>query len=620
MSKDFLTVLSGQVLIADGAIGTLLQSRGLVAGNFPTSSLNIARSSFVQAIHAEYIEAGAQLIETNTYGAIRPQLERFGLADQVQAINLAGAKNALKAKRPGVWVAGAVGPVGRKALKQDKEEIIDAYREQVQALADGGVDLFMLETFYDLDDLGCALEGIVRTRSGLPIIASMAFSLQGTTVAGVSVRRMLASLKHSPCDVIGVNCGGGEATAARVIEELRGATHKPLCALPNRGLADFDENGRAIYTSSSKYFATQGLAMVEKGVNIIGGCCGTTPADIAELAKAIGKRAPVKIKPRTSSGKSGLHGEASRLTAQKSLTSLRAKQNVVVIAEVDPPRGMDCSRELKGARKLLEAGVDSLTIADNPLSVMRMSNLAFASILIKETGANITLHLACRDRNTLGNQSHLLGAAALGITNVLAITGDPMATEAYQRSSGVFDMSSLNLIRMIDAMREDFFLDSKGNTYGSGFCIGGAFNSAIRSLEAEGVKTKRKQDAGMSFVMTQPVYDLERAHQILDLLEPLGLEVFLGVMPLVSERNAEFLHNEVPGISIPDRVRERMAGKSGPQGRAQGVKLAQELIAGFIQRCPGVYLITPMNCYSMIAELARFSRSFLELNPAKSFT
>ena len=341
-------------------------------------------------------------------------------------------------------------------------------------------------------------------------------------------------------------------------------------------------------------------------MNIIGGCCGTTPEDIAALAQAVGKRAPAARSKKTMTPSMRVRKATTTINYQQAVTEIEP-DGITVIAEVDPPRGLDIGPHIEGARILIESGVHSITIADNPLSVMRMSNLAMASHLIRELNANITLHIACRDRNLLGSQSHLLGAASLGIRNILAVTGDPVATAGDKKSSGVFDVSSQNMMKVIRAMNDGEF-PLEGHIQPD-FCIGGAFNSAMKRLDAETMRATRKKESGASFLMTQPIYDVAKANEILDHLEPLQMPVFIGVMPLVSGRNAEFLHNEVPGISIPDAVRERMRGKRGKEGRAEGLKLAKELIEGFATRSRSVYLITPMSFYAMVGELASFARS-----------
>jgi len=616
---DFLSAIQTQVLIGDGAMGSLLSARGLKPLDTPGPALNLLKPRFVTAMHEEYIRAGASLIETNTYGASGPGLDPFHLSDKASEINIAGAKAAREAAKNAdrkVWVAGAMGPIGRIAQRMSDEEISAAYRSQAHALLEGGVDVLLLETFSDLDDLRSAIAAVRSEDSDVPLIAQMAFTHRGVTTSGVNITRMAEALDALPVDVIGANCGGGETSAKMVAMQLVELTKKPISIFPNRGLAVLDEQGRPTYRQGPEYFAELGAQIAEVGVNIVGGCCGSAPQDISALAKLVGMREPGARKTGSGRKSTGVIS-ASELAARKAAQSNYPPQlavtemgadRVTVVAEVDPPRGIDWSSQLEGVRALIEAGVDSITVADNPLSILRMSNLAFSAMLMREANANITLHLSCRDRNLLGIQSFLMGAAAMGITNILPVTGDPIATQADKGSSGVFDVSSLKLIQLISAMNRGEFSPDGRNELVTNFCIGGAYNCGVRSLEAEARKSQRKVSFGTSFLLTQPVYDVELATRVLDLLEPLGVRVFIGVMPLVSGRNAEFLHNEVPGISIPEHVRSRMSGLKGKEGRAAGLAMAKELVGELAPRARGVYLITPMDRYEMITELASYAR------------
>jgi len=658
-----LDLLASRVVVADGAMGSLLHSRGLASAGLPGPALNLIRPAEIRAIHVTYLRAGARLIETNSYAAGRLALAPYGMSDQSALICATAARLATEAAaefaasddpRAGetMLIAGSIGPAGRGPEAPDAAESRPVYLEQAQALADGGVNCFMLETFSELHDLLSAIEAAHAASPRTPIIAQFAFTLAGTTSAGVTPKRMVERLKDAPVAVIGANCGGGEAAAMTVAQELLRLTDKPISIFPNRGLARIDEAGRPQYQASPEYFADHGKRLADMGVSIVGGCCGTTPDDIALLAARVGTMAPVARKVGGSSvsashamsaGTSALLPAQPRprggtvqslLTVQEggeveagpmlsralSWTPNQAQTRVVdladggirVLAEVDPPRGMDPSRQVRGTARLLESGADSITVADNPLSVVRMSNLAMAGMLIREFGANITLHISCRDRNVIGNQSHLLGAASLGITNILAITGDPVATQAYKGSSGVFDLSSRGFIGLIKAVNEGEWSlggGGGGSPVTTNFCIGTAFNSGARSLENEAKRVAKKVDAGAHFVMTQPVFDVETATTILDLMAPSGVPVFIGVLPMVSEANADFLHNEVPGIRIPDAIRARMKGYSGERGIERGKELAEELIAGFAPRSKAVYLVPPFDRYSIIAHLCAFAKS-----------
>jgi len=607
--EPILEALKTRVLIGDGAYGTLFARRGLLASGHVGAVLNLAKPGFVQAAHAEYIAAGSDAVETNTFGADRLTLAAADVTASPTEICRAGAKLARAAAGPDRYVLGAIAPLSRAVSKLPEGDRARIVMEQAQGLVEGGVDALLLETSSDLEDLLFVLATLHKAFAGVPIIAQMAFTLAGTTSTGVSPERMAAALDASPAAVIGANCGGGERAAIDVLSRFAHLTRKPISIFPNRGLADFDDLGRPVYIEGAEYFARSARRLAELGANLVGGCCGTTPEDIRGLAALARGMTPA---PRKAPVRGPAAIPAAALSAafprQPTLEAeLRSRR--VVIAEVDPPRGIDAGPEVAGARKLVEAGIDAITIADNPLSVMRMSNLAFAGILNRELAARIVLHVACRDRSLIGTQSHLLGAWAMGITNILAVTGDPVATQAYKGSSGVFDMASHKLIEMIASFNRGEFTAGKGESFQTGFYVGGAFNCASLKLENEVRRFQRKMQAGARFIMTQPVFDAEMAQSVARHCAPLGVPLLLGVMPLVSERNAEFLHNEVPGIKIPDSVRGRMKGLSGKSGREAGLKIAREMMESVAPHVQGFYLITPMGRYQMIADLARLARA-----------
>lgn len=614
--EPFLDALKRRVLIGDGAYGTLFARRGLLAHGHIGVVLNLLKPGFVQAAHGEYIAAGSEVIETNTFGADRFTLAAADVTATPTEVCRAGAQLAREAAGESAYVLGTIGPISRAASKLPDADRAEVVIEQGRGLVEGGADALLLETYSDLEDLLFAVQSLHAAFPDTPIVAQMAFTLAGTTTTGISPQRMAAALEASPAAVIGANCGGGETAAIEVLKRLVELTQKPLSIYPNRGLADFDDLGRPVYIESGDYFARSARRLADLGANLIGGCCGTTPDDIRRLKGLAGGRRPsirqpvVHAEPKRAPAPAPSSAFPLQVTLEQDL-----RQRRVVIAEVDPPRGIDAAEEVAGSRALVESGVDAITIADNPLSVMRMSNLALASILTRELNVRIVLHVACRDRSLIGTQSHLLGAYAMGITNILAVTGDPVATQAYKGSSGVFDMASHKLIEMISSFNKGEFTAGRGQTFQTGFYVGGAFNCATLKLENEVKRFERKMQAGARFIMTQPVFDLEMAQRVAEATAPLGLPLIMGVMPLVSERNAEFLHNEVPGIKVPEEVRARMAGKSGPKGRAEGVAIAREMMQGIAPHVQGYYLITPMGRYEMIADLAAFAKS---LAPARA--
>jgi homocysteine S-methyltransferase len=574
--------------------------------------LNVAKPNFVLAAHQEYIDAGSDVIETNTFGADRLALAAADVDLKPEEVCRAGAQLARQVAGDTAYVLGSIGPLFRSSNKLSDDERTAAIVEQVKGLLDGGVDGILLETYPDLSELLAAVAAVRSIAPMVPLVAQMAFSLAGTTTTGVSPERMVRELEKQPVDVIGANCGGGESAAIEVCKRLVELTAKPISIYPNRGLADFDDHGRPIYIESSDYFARSARRLADLGANLIGGCCGTTPEDIRKLKAQVSARKPSLRQVRAPAEPAHKDKPGEPLKLQPTLEA-DLQQRRIVIAEVDPPRGFDASRELKGAEEVVKAGADAITIADNALSIMRMSNLAFAGLLMQRVDARIVLHIACRDRSLIGTQSHLLGAYAMGITNILAVTGDPVATQAYKGSSGVFDMASHKLIEMISRFNRGEFATGRDGSEPTNFFVGGAFNCASLKLENEVKRFQRKAQAGARFIMTQPVFDVARAREVTESVRPLGVPLILGVMPLVSERNAEFLHHEVPGIDVPESIRKRMKGKRGEKGRAEGVQISKELMEQIAPEVQGFYMITPMNRYEMIAGLTRFAHSLGEV-------
>ncbi|MCC6464627.1 MAG: bifunctional homocysteine S-methyltransferase/methylenetetrahydrofolate reductase [Planctomycetes bacterium] len=606
--EPFVDALKKRVLIGDGAYGTLMARRGLLMPGLVGPALNLSRPAFVAALHQEYLKAGADVIETNTFGSDRLTLAAAEINLSPADICRAGAKLAREAAGNRAYVLGAVGPLTRAAAKYSEDERTEFFVEQLKALVQGGADALLLETFSDLDELLLAVRAAKTAAPGVPVVAQMAFTLARTTTTGISPEKFVAALRDEAVDVIGANCGGGETGAIDVVRRLAELTDKPISVYPNRGLADFDDRGRPIYIESSEYFAKSARRLADLGANLIGGCCGTTPEDIARLKALVNARRPSMRHAAVAHAEPAAAPSRGPAKLQPTMEDDLRRRHVV-IAEVDPPRGVDASHEIEGSRALVAAGVDAITIADNPLSVMRMSNLALASLLMTELDVRIVLHVACRDRSLIGTQSHLLGAYAMGITNILAVTGDPVATQAHKGSSGVFDMASHKLIEMISSFNRGEFSTGKDGAFRTGFFVGGAFNCASRRIENEVKRFERKVQAGARFMMTQPVFDAAGARVVAEATRTLGVPLILGVMPLVSERNAEFLHNEVPGIQVPEEVRRRMQGKKGVEGRAEGVAIAREMMQQVAPLVQGFYLITPMNRYEMIAELAQVAKA-----------
>ena len=602
---DFLDRLHEQVLVGDGAIGTMLHARGVTAES-GFERLNLTNPELVLALHADYIAAGAQVIETNTFGANRPRLQLLDMDDAVRRINLQGAALARKAAAgKEIFVAGSIGPLPRfrgESEAPSSEKISAIFREQAFALAEGGVDLLILETFADLQQLKLALAAAAAT--GLPLVASMAFLERGRISGGLGVEAVALELAAAGSHCLGANCGAGTLEMTRNIQRMAAVTLLPLAAYPNSGFPEYVD-GRYIYRSSPEYFAARGLETARAGANLVGGCCGTTPEHIRQLAEALHGMKPAArtIMPTA---------PASPLTVSPSPSQTGFLANwgreTIVTVELDPPKGLDCGKILEGCRVLRDAGADAINIAENPLSRVRLGNIALGELIQREVGIEVIIHVTCRDRNLIGLQSELMGASLLGIRSILAVTGDPASMGEQSGASSVFDLNSLGLIALLRDLNAG--LNGTGNSIdrGTGFTIGAAFNPNVRNMEAQVARLEKKLANGAHFVQTQPLFDLERLDRMLQLTENLPIPILPGILPLVSERNTEFLHNEVPGITIPDEIRARMRGKGKEEGLREGLAIAREFIAAARSRVGGFYLMPPFGNYRIAAELVRYIR------------
>jgi len=603
----FLELIKERILIGDGAVGTMLYNKGIgLDANF--EHLNLVRPSLVTELHREYLAAGARLIETNTFGANQTRLAPIGLDKKIAELNREGALLARAAVNDArlagkAFIAGSVGPLAR--LKGEERELDSAamtaiFREQVTALAEGGVDLLLLETFSDLGQILAAIAAAKET--GLPVIASMAYLEGERTGGGVAAATAAARLAAAGADLIGANCGAGPREILLAIKRMAAATDKPLAAFANSGFPEYLD-GRYIYRTTPEYFAEKGTEMVATGAVLIGGCCGTTPEHIRQLALRLEGATPQRTvvaqstvdPPRQAAAATGQQGFLARWGIEK-----------IVTVELDPPRGLDCSKVLAGARSLREAGADAINLAENPLARVRMGNIALAHLIQEEVGIEVIAHITCRDRNLLGLQSDLMGASLLGIRSILAVTGDPARLGDQAGASSIFDVNSFGLIKLIADLNNG--VNGLGQPIGNGsdFTIGCAFNPNTPKLEVQVTRLEKKLAAGARFVQTQPLYDIERALEMIRQTSHLGIPVLMGIMPLVGERNCEYLHNEVPGITIPDAIRQRMKGQEKEAGLAEGLRISRELIDAVRSTVDGFYIIAPFGRYEIAAELVRY--------------
>lgn len=620
MQSPFLKALAAGPVVFDGAIGTQLYERGIYI-NKSFDDANLSRPDLVAAVHAEYLSAGAEVITTNTFSSNRIKLRRHGLEERAAEIASAGARIAREVAGDLALVAGSVGPTGRTPTmltEQELEEMRQAFREQITALAEGGVDVIVLETFRQLAEVRMALEA-AREVCDLPVIAQMSFDGERRTGDGADPERVAMLLADWGADVVGANCMEGPHVLYDVVVDML-SCGLPVIAQPNAGYPrKIDE--RLVYMATPEYFGVYARRFFKAGVRLVGGCCGTGPEHIRQVSAAArmlgGGRASVEVSaarlPRE-------EVEPELAQSQKAPTRLAEKieaahrsraagepvsrENFVVSVEVNPPSGLRADRAIEAARMLIEGGVDVINIADGPRASVRMANWALGRMLQESLDIEVILHLCGRDRNLLGLQSDVLGFEALDLRNLVVITGDPPKVGDYPHATAVFDLDSVGILRMIDNFNRG--VDPAGKPVGDAtafYCACGA-EPAAADYERELRRLELKKSAGARFVMTQPVYDPAVLDRFLADIEHLDLPVLVGLLPLASARNAEFLHNEVPGMAVPLEVRERMrAAGTGQAARAEGVRIAQETLEAVGSRVAGAYIMPPFGRYEAALEI-----------------
>lgn len=609
MIHPFLERLSTGPLLCDGAMGTLLYARG-VPYERCFDELNLSSPDLIQRIHQEYIAAGADVVETNTFGANRLKLARFGLEGQVREINFRGVKLAREAREVSgqpVFLAGAVGPIGQPLAPIGAVSLAEAraaFKEQVEALLEAGADLLILETFPDLTELRQAILA-AREACDLPIVAQLSFADDGTTLTGRTPVEVSSALAELEVQVIGVNCGLGPQLALDVVHQLTAPDGGYLSAQPNAGFPSRLE-GRFLYYSTPEYFADYARRFAEAGVALIGGCCGTTPAHTAAMRRALDDLRPEQTAARASVATVERPPEPPAPPTEGPTPWSQKLQagKFVVSVELDPPKGLNPSKALQGARYLAGVGVDAINIGDSPMARVRMSCIALAVLIQQQAQLDTIIHFTTRDRNLMALQSELLGAHALGIRNILALTGDPPRMGNYPNATGVWDVDSIGLVEILKRLNQG--LDWAGNSIGrpAAFQVACAVNPVAADLDLELTRFRRKIEAGADFAMTQPLYDLEQLASFLDRIGKPPIPLILGIMPLQSYKHAEFLHNELPGVSIPAPVRERMR-RAGERGIAEGIAQAQEFLSEAQRHVQGIYLMPSFGRYEMVAELVK---------------
>jgi methionine synthase / methylenetetrahydrofolate reductase(NADPH) len=575
--------------------------------------LNLRQPDLVREIHREYVRAGAELIETNTFGANPIKLATCGLAGETEHINAVAASLAREAAGERAAVAGAIGPLGIRIEpfgEMSVEEARAAFSRQVQGLIDGGVSGFVLETFSDVAELRAALEAI-RRLSGLPVIAQMTVGTDGKTHYGTDPETFGPELESMGADVIGVNCSVGPHGVLEAIEKLARVTTRPLSAQPNAGLPR-EVGDRKIYMASPEYMASYARRMVETGARFVGGCCGTIPEHIKAIVGFVQSVSPRHI-PAAAPAVTQVAAavEPVPLARRSRLGAKLATGQFVTTVEIVPPKGVDPGPMFDQVRLLKAAGVDAVNVPDGPRAQSRMGALLSALMIEREVGLEAVVHYACRDRNLLGMLSDLLGASAAGIHNLLIITGDPPKMGPYPEATAVFDIDSIGLTNLVSRLNRG--LDPGGNPLGrpTRFVVGVGVNPAAPDLERELSRFAWKVEAGAEFAVTQPIFDLEQLDRFLLRVEKFHIPIVAGIWPLVSLRNAEFLANEVPGVSVPDSVLERMrqaSARGKEEALAEGVRISQEMLAAVADRVQGVQVAAPLGRVSVALEVLEAAR------------
>jgi methionine synthase I (cobalamin-dependent)/5,10-methylenetetrahydrofolate reductase len=605
-------IFANRPILADGAMGTVLYARGIFI-NRCYDELNLSDPGLILSIHEEYLQAGAELLETNTFGANQFRLARHGLAGKVAEINAAGVRLArqavghLKDKQASeAWVGGSVGPLGVRLEPLGKtglDEARAAFADQIRALAEAGVDLLIIETMPALNEAHEALLAARETAPHLPVLVMVTVDDESNCLDGASPAHAAALLTEWGADAIGVNCSTGPATVLTAIEAMRTATTLPLAAMPNAGMPRAVE-GRNIYLCSPEYMASFARKAIAAGAQIVGGCCGTTPNHIRGMRSAM--RA-IDAQARVQG--SGLAPELSTETppaplgARSRIGALVAEGSFVTLVEIVPPRGIDCTKEIEGARLLAQLGVHAINVPDSPRASARMSAQSLCIQIQQHTGIETILHYTCRDRNILSIQSDLLGASSIGLHNILCLTGDPPKLGNYPDATAVFDVDAIGLVNIVRRLNHGLDIGSNSIGATTNFTIGVAANPGVPDIEQELRRFAFKVEAGAEYAITQPVFDLRLLESFLERIKEFRIPVIAGIWPLTSLRNAEFMKNDLR-VSMPEEIMLRMAQCESPDtARKEGIKIAQEMLEAVRPMVQGVQVSAPFGRYTAAAEV-----------------
>jgi len=606
MPSEFLARLKQAPVLCDGAMGTLLYAKGIFI-NRCYDELNLSEPDLIRGIHHDYLQAGAEVIETNTFGGNSFRLARHGLADKVREINYAGAKLGKEAAKSfGAWVAGSVGPLGIRIEPLGKtsfEEARNAFREQIAALLEGGVDLLILETFGYVDELDQAVRAARELNPNIPIVAQVTVDEDSNCLDGATPEVFAPRIEQWGVDVLGCNCSVGPVAMLDAMERVRAATSLPLSAQPNAGIPRSVE-GRNIYLCSPEYMASYARKFVAAGVRLVGGCCGTTPEHIRVMKSALRvsqARARIDTQAKTQPPPSVVN--TIPLEQRSTLGGKIARGEFLTMVEIVPPKGTNIQKELEGAKFVKSVGVDAINIPDSPRASARMSNQALAILLQQQAGIEAILHYTCRDRNVLCIQSDLLGAAAVGIRNLICITGDPPKMGGYPDATAVFDVDAIGLVNIVHNLNRGLDVGNNPIGTGTGFVIGVGANPGVPNLDEEIHRFEFKVEAGAEFAVTQPVFDLSLLENFLRRIEHCRIPVIAGIWPLVSARNAEFMKNELR-VSVPDSILERMARAANPEAaRAEGIAIAREMLVAVRDMVQGAQISAPQSRYSAAVDV-----------------
>ena len=595
--QNFLKELEKRVILFDGATGTMLYNRGVFI-NQCFDQVNLTNSRLIKEIHTDYANAGADVLQTNTFGANQFKLAQHGLSDSLEEINYQGAKLAREVAGNQLFVAGSVGPLGIKIEpwgKLSRKEANDAFREQGQALLNGGVDLFVLETFSDLSEIEQAILAL-RELADLPIIAEMTIDESGNSLYGTATETFTHQLDKWGADVVGINCSVGPPPMMDALEKMVHVTKKPIIIQPNAGNPRVVEE-RNMYLASAEYMGEYALRFIKAGARLVGGCCGTTPEYIKTMEKSVRMLSPRQHNFSIDIPKEVIEEATPIPREEKSKFAAKlVKGELVTSVEIVPPRGSDPSKVLESCRQLKEFGVDGINVPDGPRAMCRMGAQHLSILIEQNVGIETLLHYCCRDRNLLGMQSDIMGLYAVGLRNILIITGDPPKMGDYPDATAVFDVDSIGLTNMVDRMNHGIDLGGTKLDAPTGFHIGVGLNPGAIDPALEIRRFEWKVEAGAEYAITQPVFDPQILLEFLPKIKHVKIPVIAGIWPLVSFRNAEFMNSEVPGASVPEKYMERMRQAqeiSKEEARAEGLRIAQEAVARSREYVKGFQVSAP---------------------------